>query len=156
MPPEARDVPVLMKDLIGWINRHVTIDPIPIVTAVAHYQFATIYPYCDGNGRLARLLTNIVLDQHGYGLGGIYNLEEYYATNLHDYYTALDVGPGHNYYMGRAESDISGWIGYFIAGMAASFEAVRQKMQPFAPRGDQSDWIRSLDGRQRKVLPLFE
>lgn len=156
MPPTAGDVPVLMKEMVGWVNQHAADVPIPIVAAVTHYQFATIHPYYDGNGRVARLLTNTVLHQHGYGLRGIYNLEEYYARNLRDYYAALDVGGSHNYYMGRAESDISGWIGYFITGMAASFEAVREKMQQSAPAGDRSDWIRSLDARQRKVLPLFD
>ncbi len=156
MPPEAGDVPALMKDMAGWVNQHAAEVPTPIVAAVAHYQFATIHPYYDGNGRVARLLTNTVLHQHGYGLRGIYNLEEYYARNLRDYYAALDVGEGHNYYMGRAESDISGWVGYFIAGMAASFEAVSEKMLRSAPAGDFSDWIRSLDARQRKVLPLFD
>jgi len=156
MPPEADDVPALMKNMVDWINRHTDDVPIPIVAAVTHYQFATIHPYYDGNGRVARLLTNTVLHQHGYGLRGIYNLEEYYAGNLRDYYAALDVGDGHNYYMGRAESDISGWVGYFIAGMAASFEAVREKMQQSTPAGDRSEWIRSLDARQRKVLPLFD
>jgi Fic family protein len=156
MPPEAGDVPRLMKDMVSWINRNAADVPIPIVAAIAHYQFATIHPYYDGNGRVARLLTNTVLHQHGYGLRGIYNLEEYYARNLRDYYTALDVGKTHNYYTGRAESDISGWVGYFIAGMAASFEAVREKMHQSTPAGDRSDWIRSLDARQRKVLPLFD
>jgi len=156
MPPEAGDIPALMKDMVGWIKQHIADVPIPIVAAVAHYQFATIHPYYDGNGRVARLLTNTVLHQHGYGLHGIYNLEEYYAHNLRDYYAALDVGEGHNYYMGRAESDISGWIGYFIAGMAVSFEAVREKMEQSAVTGDRSDWIRSLDARQRKVLGLFD
>lgn len=156
MPPEAGDVPSLMKEMVDWINHHAADVPIPIVAAVAHYQFATIHPYYDGNGRVARLLTNTVLHQHGYGLRGIYNLEEYYARNLHDYYAVLDVGRGHNYYMGRAESDISGWVGYFIAGMAESFENVREMMQHSVPAGDRSEWIRSLDARQRKVLPLFD
>jgi len=156
MPPEAGDVPAMIKDMVGWINTHAADVPIPIVAAVTHYQFATIHPYYDGNGRVARLLTNTVLHQHGYGLRGIYNLEEYYAQNLRDYYAALDVGKGHNYYTGRADADISGWIGYFITGMAASFEAVREKMRQSAPAGDRSDWIRSLDARQRKVLPLFD
>ncbi len=156
MPPEADDVPTLIKNMVAWINSHIADVPIPIVAAVAHYQFATVHPYYDGNGRVARLLTNTVLHQHGYGLGGIYNLEEYYARNLHDYYAALDVGEGYNYYMGRAESDITGWIEYFITGMAASFEAVREKMRQSAPAGDRSDWIRSLDARQRKALGLFD
>lgn len=156
MPPEASDVPMLMKDMVAWINGRAADVPAPIVAAVAHYQFATIHPYYDGNGRVARLLTNTVLHQHGYGLQGIYNLEEYYARNLHDYYAALDVGEGHNYYMGRAESDITGWIEYFVAGVAVSFEAVREKMRQSAATGDRTEWIRSLDVRQRKVLPLFE
>lgn len=156
LPPEAADVPMLMKQMVAWINAHAADVPIPIVAAIAHYQFATIHPYYDGNGRVARLLTNTVLHQHGYGLQGIYNLEEHYARNLRAYYAALDVGEGHNYYMGRAAADISGWIDYFIAGMAASFAAVRKNMQQSAATGDHSEWIRSLDARQRKVLPLFQ
>jgi Fic family protein len=156
MPPEANDVPTLMKLLVAWIKNHVTDVPIPIVAAITHYQFATIHPYYDGNGRVARLLTNTVLHQQGYGLHSIYNLEEYYALNLSDYYAALDVGDSHNYYMGREKSDISGWVGYFMAGMAISFEAVCHKMRDAVGDPDQSDWIRSLDARQRMILPLFD
>ncbi len=156
MPPEATDVPGLMKDLVAWANQHAANIPVPVVSAIAHYQFATIHPYYDGNGRVARLLTNTVLHQHGYGLHGIYNLEEYYAQNLRDYYAALDVGQGHNYYMGRAESDITGWVEYFITGMAASFGNVREKMLQSTCAGDRTDWVRSLDARQRKVLSLFD
>jgi Fic family protein len=155
MPPEAADVPILMQEMVAWINLHAADVPVPIVAAIAHYQFATVHPYYDGNGRVARLLANTVLHLNGFGLGGVYNLEEYYARNLRDYYAALDVGKGHNYYMGRAQADITGWVEYFIVGMAASFEAVREKMRQSASAGDQSDWIRSLDARQRKVLSLF-
>ena len=81
LPPEAKDVPRLMKDLIAWIrgeekSRRL---PAPVFTALAHYQFATIHPYFDGNGRTARLLTTLLLHRGGYGLRGIYSLEEYYA-----------------------------------------------------------------------------
>lgn len=156
MPPEADDVPTLMKEMVRWINSSIAEIPIPLIAAIGHYQFATIHPYYDGNGRVARLLTNTVLHQHGYGLHGVYNLEEYYAQNLMAYYNALDVGDNHNYYMGRAEADITNWLGYFVAGMAESFEAVREKMKTSASSGDHSTWIRSLDARQRKILPLFD
>jgi Fic family protein len=155
MPPQAADAAILMMDMVGWINRHTGDIPIPIIAAVAHYQFATIHPYYDGNGRAARLLTNTILHQNGYGLRGIYNLEEYYAQNLRDDYAALDVGDGHNYYMGRAKADISGWVRYFMMGMAASFDSVRKNMLKSANSGNQSEWILSLDARQRKVLGLF-
>ena len=68
-----------------------------------------IHPYYDGNGRTARLLTSLILHLGGYGLKGLYALEEYYALDLKAYYEALTVGPSHNYHLGRVEADIAGW-----------------------------------------------
>jgi Fic family protein len=159
MPPEATDVEVLMQQLIAWIRAgsagHF---PVPLKAAIVHYQFATIHPYYDGNGRTARLLTNLVLHLGGYGLNGLYALEEYYARDLRSYYEALTVGPSHNYYLGRASADITRWIAYFIDGMAESFEKVHAQAKREAERGnkDQSKLLRNLDGRQRKVLTLFQ
>ncbi|HSX37782.1 MAG TPA: Fic family protein [Chlamydiales bacterium] len=156
MPPEAKDVPELMKGVVEWIakNQHI---PGPIVAGIAHYQFATIHPYFDGNGRTARLLTTLILHLAGYDLKGLYSLEEYYATNLADYYDAISIGPSHNYYLGRADSDITKWIKYFIEGMAVSFENVLERMN-VAERGgekDKADLLRKLDPKQRKALELF-
>ncbi len=118
LPPEAKDVPLLMDDSVQWIKTVRAKEfPYPLIAAIAHYQFATIHPYYDGNGRTARLLANLILHQGGYGLKGIYSLEEYYAKNLLAYYQALDRGPSHNYYFGRETADITPWLDYFCAGM---------------------------------------
>lgn len=158
MPPEAVDVPHLMEDLIDWLNlSKIEGIPDPIRAALAHYQFATIHPYYDGNGRTARLLTDLVLYLGGYDLKGIYSLEEYYAKPLNRYYAAISVGDSHNYYMGRAEADITTWIEYFCEGMAASFENVKKKAEELAEtEADQSNYIRRLDPRQRKILEKFK
>jgi Fic family protein len=157
MPPEAGDVPPLMEQLIAWINKKDDL-PAPIKAGIAHYQFATIHPYYDGNGRTARLLTTLLLHLGTYDLKGLYSLEEYYARDLKAYYDALTVGPSHNYYLGRAEADITAWIGYFIEGMATSFEKVRDQALREAGRGgkDQSRLLRNLDSKQRRALTLFE
>lgn len=156
LPPEARDVPGLMGELIVWLSATDDL-PVPLKAALAHYQFATIHPYYDGNGRTARLVTMLILQIGGYGLKGLYALEEYYARDLGAYYRALDVGPSHNYYLGRAEADVTPWISYFIKGMAASFEKVQAQAQQEAAKGgsDQSSLLRDLDGKQRKAIPLF-
>ena len=156
MPPEAKNVPALMSQLVHWINQKDEL-PVPIKAAIAHYQFATIHPYYDGNGRTARLLTTLILHLGGYGLKGLYALEEYYARNLQDYYEALTIGPSHNYYMGRAAADITKWVLYFVAGMAASFQKVETQARGEAEKGgvDQSKALRNLNARQRKVLGLF-
>ena len=157
MPPEAKDVPRLMDQLIAWIN---TADdlPAPIKAGIAHYQYATIHPYYDGNGRTARLLTTLLLHLGTYDLKAIYALEEYYARNLKAYYQALTIGPSHNYYLGRAEADITPWVAYFIEGMATSFEKVRDQALREAEKGgkDQSRLLRNLDSKQRKALALFQ
>lgn len=157
MPPEAKDVLGLMAGMVDWLNRSEGEVPCPLRAAVAHYQFATIHPYYDGNGRTARLLTNLVLHLGGYGLKGIYSLEEYYARDLQAYYDALAVGPSHNYYEGRVEADISGWLDYFIAGMADAFAKVEEQAGLAASRWetDKSPELRRLDARQRKALALF-
>ncbi len=159
LPPEAQDVRRLMKNLIAWIGEELSQDefPIPVVAAVAHYQFATIHPYYDGNGRTARLLTTLILHQGSYGLHGIYSLEEYYAKHLGGYYEALTVGPSHNYYMGRESADITRFIDYFCRGMADSFARVRAQAEEAERRGDpdRKAILRDLTAQQRKALSLF-
>lgn len=157
MPPEAKDVLLLMKELVVWINQNNDL-PCPIVAAISHYQFATIHPYYDGNGRTARLLATFVLHLGGYDLKGLYSLEEYYAKDLLAYYRAINIGPSHNYYFGRAESDITDWIAYFIHGMAFSFEKVVSQMTASKEQGgkDHASLVRTLDAKQRKALGLFE
>ena len=146
-----------MKQLIAWINTKDAL-PVPLKAGIAHYQYATIHPYYDGNGRTARLLTTLILHLGAYDLKGLYALEEYYARNLKTYYEALTVGPSHNCYMGRAEADITKWTAYFIEGMATSFEKVRDQALREAERGskDRSKLIRDLDSKQRRVLTLFQ
>ena len=156
MPPEAKDVAELMQELVDWIHLQKEELPIPIIAGIAHYQFATIHPYFDGNGRTARLLTNLVLHWSGYGLEGIYSLEEYYARDLESYYKAISVGDSHNYYMGRAEADISHWIEYFCQGMADSFSKVKVSAQKLKNHQDQKPLLRELDQKQKQVLSLFE
>jgi Fic family protein len=158
LPPEAKDVPILMKNMVQWIDASQAHGvPCPIRAGIAHYQFATVHPYYDGNGRTARLLTTLILHLGGYDLKGLYSLEEYYARNLGGYYEALTIGTAHNYYMGRAECDITKWVDYFCQGVAESFENVQKRAQEAAATGaqDQSLLLRRLDPRQRRSLELF-
>lgn len=159
LPPEANDVPTLMRELISWINTALAEQewPMPVIAALAHYQLATIHPWFDGNGRTARLLTTLLLHRNGYGLKGIYSLEEYYAANLKGYYTGLAVGDSHNYYFGRAEGEVTPFIEYFCVGMADAFGTVRSRAEAASQRQmlDQTPRLRSLTPQQRQALGLF-
>lgn len=158
LPPETKDVPIMMQELVLWIKENIDILPTPVVAGLFHYQFVTIHPYFDGNGRTARLLTSYIMRKYGYGLKGIYSLEEYYAKNLNDYYQALTTHPHHNYYYGRNEADLTSWLEYFIKGVLSAFENIEIKATEEQNKGltsDKSPILRKLDIKQRKILELF-
>jgi Fic family protein len=157
LPPESKDVPNLMKELVDWIYLNETKQPIPIVAGIAHYQFVTIHPFYDGNGRTARTLATWLLYRSQYDLGRFYALEEFYAKDLQGYYDALQVHPHHNYYEGRAFAEMTSWLEYFVKGMADVFESVAQEVRLHAIKPDKEfdAALRKLDRRARIVLGLF-
>ncbi|MBN1668273.1 MAG: Fic family protein [Anaerolineales bacterium] len=159
LPPEAADVPGLMAELFHWTQRMATELPVPVVAGVAHYQFETIHPFFDGNGRTGRLLTTWILYQGGYDLGKFYALEEFYAQDLASYYQALATHPHHNYYFGRHEAEMTAWLEYFLQGMALVFERVAEEIRTDLTQtgADQETLalLRPLDHRARRVLALF-
>jgi Fic family protein len=158
LPPEAKDVAALMASMVQWASDAEGSGlPAPLIAGLVHYQFVTIHPYYDGNGRTARLLATFILQRGGYGLGGFFSLEEHYARDLQGYYRALAVHPHHNYYFGRSEADITPWLEYFVSSLAEVFEAVREKAKRCAENGTavQPEALRRLDHRGRRVLGMF-
>lgn len=158
MPPEAEDVSDLMAELVSWIDQSKADLPIPVIAGISHYQFVTIHPFYDGNGRTARTLTTWLLYQGGYDLGKFYALEEFYAEDLEDYYDALVTHPNHNYYFGRNKADITPWLDYFLKGMSVVFERVAEEVERYS-NGETDDenveLLRPLDHRARRILGLF-
>lgn len=65
-PPKSVDVPTLITDLFAWYTQNRNhLHPI-ILTSEFHYRFVKIHPFVDGNGRTARLISNMILMSHGY------------------------------------------------------------------------------------------
>lgn len=158
LPPEAKDVPGLMADMVKWINQAEKDGvPNPIIAGMAHYQFVTIHPYYDGNGRTARLLATFILHRGGYGLNGFISLEEYHARDLNGYYNALAVHSHHNYYEGRADAELTSWLEYFTKSLSMVFQSVHTEVLTLAKTGGKAEpeALRKLDKRTRAVLGLF-
>jgi Fic family protein len=157
LPPESKDVPDLMASLVEWVEQQQETQPVPLVAGLAHYQFVTIHPYYDGNGRTARLLATFLLHRGGYGLNGFFSLEEYHARDLAAYYASLATHPHHNYYEGRAEADLTPWLEYFLKVLATVFGAASKAALQAAESGTpaEPETVRRLDPRARAVLGLF-
>ena len=102
------------------------------------------------------------MQRGGYGLNGILSIEEQHARDLDGYYAALATHPHHNYYEGRAEADLTSWLGYFFRILGQVFTIARDeamnlaaKMPINATQNDSSRKTKSLDARARLAIGLF-
>jgi len=158
LPPEVKDVASLMAAMVSWV-KHAQMEgvPSPVISALLHYQFVTIHPFYDGNGRTARLLATFILQRDGYGLNGFFSLEEHHAQNLEGYYGALTVHKSHHYYQGRAVADLTSWVEYFVKLLAKVFQ--QAEGEALRAGGEKAviepKELRQLDRRARTVIALF-
>lgn len=153
LPPEAKDIKSLINQMIKEFNDKGTKDiPIPIKAGILAYEFVTIHPFWDGNGRSARLLATYILKAYNYDLKGFYVMEEFYDKNIEDYYKSLQMGLHHNFYYGRNSADITEWLEYFLEVMATTFETVGNRVEEiYRNSKDEINIIDTLDKRERWV-----
>lgn len=156
IPPEATDVPLLMKEFIEWINSETANKlPVPIKAAIAAYQLLTIHPFEDGNGRTARALATYILSTNGYDLKGFNSMEEYYFADLKGYYQNIQMGLPPLYYEGRNDpNDLEPWIKYFLNIMEKAFNKVLNQIKKYSER-EINPRVKFLEPRERKLIQLL-
>jgi len=124
MPPRPRDVEGLMDRLISWYLHQKDLHPL-IKIAIFHYQYVTVHPFIDGNGRSARIISEYLLRQNGYDTRKLISLDNYYEKNLSEYYHFLDFGK--DFYDDRNGCDITQWILFYLRSMDIVYDIIRAK-----------------------------
>jgi Fic family protein len=118
-PPEPKDIPVLMSDLIHWVNSAAASEmSAPLRAGILTHRFLSIHPFDDGNGRTARLLATTELWRSGYRMRGFFSFEEYFNAERERYYKNLQMNLPVNFYDGRHDPDHTPWLSYFIETLA--------------------------------------
>jgi Fic family protein len=125
--PSSKDLKKLIEELLDWLEKADKEELHPVLKAgIFHTQFVHIHPFSDGNGRVTRLLTNLLLYKDKWDFRKVIVLEEFYNKNRQDYYNALAYGWDDKYHEG---ADLTDWIEYFMAGFLVEARKVAQKIQ---------------------------
>lgn len=111
VPPLPAEIPDLLQDWETFVN---TPDQLPTLVrcGLMHYQFETIHPFLDGNGRIGRLLINLMLMEEGRLPTPLLYLSGYLETHRQEYYTRLQEV--------RERAMIQEWLQFFLTAVKRS------------------------------------
>lgn len=114
VPPTFQEIPELISDIEMFIHNPKTQLPDLLKIAIIHYQFETIHPFNDGNGRTGRLLITLYLVSKGILNRPVLYLSDYLERNRNSYYSSIMKV--------RTENDINQWLAFFLQGIIETAE----------------------------------
>jgi len=124
-PPPGLDLKARLQDLLDWMSapRPGSVDPV-VAAALAHYQFETLHPFTDGNGRIGRLLVVVHLLRLGVLSEPTLTVSPWFEARRTEYYDhLLDVS---------TRGDWDGFVRFFATGLEASASRTRDQMLALA------------------------
>lgn len=121
VPPTRDEVSELMSDLEKFLHNEEIEVPHLIKIAIGHYQFETIHPFNDGNGRCGRLMITFYLVANKLLIKPSLYLSDFFEKNRTSYYDALSRA--------RESNDLLHWIKFFLNGIIATAEKGKKTFQ---------------------------
>jgi Fic family protein len=153
-PPPAIAVPVQLQALIDFINKIKPDEIHPVLkSAAVHYELVRIHPFVDGNGRMARSLSTLILFREGYDIRKFFSLEEYFDHNAVAYYDSLQS-------VGRNNGDLTQWLAYFTEGLAIELTKIKEKIEKISVDSKLKERLGGtpvlLSNRQLKIIEYIQ
>jgi Fic family protein len=122
--PDGEQVVGLMGEVLDWLAGGDLEVDLVVRAAMAHLHIASVHPFRDGNGRVARIVQSLVLAREGLAAPELFSIEEYLGSHTHEYYAALREAQGGSY---RPERDATGWVSFCVdAHLAQARQRIAQ------------------------------
>ena len=127
-PPAPYETPDMIAELCDEFNRAIAeceVDPLILIPIFIH-DFLCIHPFLDGNGRMSRLLTTLLLYRSGYMVGKYISLEAKIAKNKNLYYDALELSQAewHN-----GNDDPTPFIKYLLGTIISAYRDFEERIE---------------------------
>lgn len=132
--PHAEQVPALMDEFFAWVNG-AALDPM-LKAGIAHLWFLTIHPFDDGNGRIARTITEMLLVCSDGSERRFYSLASYILKHREQYYGALERSQ-------KGSPDITEWLRWFLEALHRAIDTSMEAADDVVRR---SNWWRTAEG----------
>lgn len=147
IPPNPEDMTQAMSDLEKYINAVDQTDPL-IKIALVHYQFETIHPFLDGNGRIGRLMINLFLKENGLlSLPTLY-ISYFLKRNRIEYYDRLTAV--------REKGDFEQWVKFFLQAVFESAQDAIESIDRLTELHEKNTkLIQENITRSKSVLRIF-
>tara|TARA_B110001454_G_scaffold213792_1_gene232552 strand:- start:830 stop:1870 length:1041 start_codon:yes stop_codon:yes gene_type:complete len=145
-PPSAVEVPIMMSEMVKWLNSGLEIHPV-LISGIAQFQLVHIHPFLDGNGRTSRLLSTLCLYKAGYDFKRLFTISEYYDRDRPTFYKSIQS-------VRENGMDMTGWLDYFITGLQTQMVEIKERGEQVIRR-DVLVQKHSLNERQAKALDLL-
>lgn len=131
IPPAPQEVDGFMNDLDHYWNDKAMTTPILIKAAISHYQFETVHPFLDGNGRLGRLAIILFLIYKNKLCKPILYLSDFFSKHRLEYYDALDAV--------RFNNDIARWVKFFLVAVSKTSQHSCETLQKIIELKNKND-----------------
>ena len=147
VPPVHTSIPDLMNDIDEFVHNDKLLIPELLKIALIHYQFETIHPFLDGNGRTGRLMITLYLVSKGILKRPILYLSDYLEKHRNSYYT--------NLMRARTENDITSWFRFFLTGVIETADnGVKTFENILCLQKEYEEKIKSLGSRSANALKV--
>lgn len=122
-PPLPIEVPYQMEDFWGWLKGVGKNEVHPVLlSGLVHFELVRIHPFIEGNGRVARAFSALLLSAFGYDVKRFFSVDEYFDNDVTKYYEKIAS-------VEKSGDDLTEWLEYYSGALASEMSKIKERVK---------------------------